>query len=110
MYRALLALFIVIAAGAASAANLDTVACSDKTDTEAVVTAGIAEPSLELGAGANTAALIAEKFAAGLCAKAEDLDITLEGVDMRPAADGIRLGVAQIGDRYAVVMTGILDF
>lgn len=109
--KILLALPIAIAfVGAASAAVFDTVACKTSADAEAVVSSALAEPSLELGQGAKTIAMIESKFAAGACSATESLDFVVDNVDFRDAAGHIKLGVAQVGDRYAVVMTGILDF
>jgi hypothetical protein len=97
---------VLMSMGGASA---NTFVCTTAADAEAIVAAAVAEPSLELGQAEVTTKLIDDKIAGGLCAKAE-LDVTLDGVDMRPAADGIRLGVARINVGYAVVADGILDF
>lgn len=93
----------------AVAATFDTVVCTAEVDAEAIVSSALAEPSLELGSGEKTVALINDKLATNACTAAENLDISLDNIEMRLGADGIRLGTTRTNVGYAIVVDGILD-
>jgi hypothetical protein len=113
VFKKFLVAWIVLAVAAplAQAADgdttIDTIACASESDAEAIVTAALAEPTLEDGYGLQAEKMANDKLVAGLCGKAELDRSYADQADRKHSVDGLKFGVVQLPDGWHAV---VMDF
>lgn len=105
-------LMVALIAGSTSAAfaDIETVTCKNPADADKIVSSALAEPSLEDGQAATTAALVQDLVQTGACVQIVMDDSNAAAATTPHPVDRIVFGTVDTVEGRAIAMDFVSDF